>query len=99
LAPGIKVTKDVKAQALKTAYATKEGKKVIDSLTGGKAPTFDSAEKVETLFIAASELLKVSRTGDLAKTKQTNDYASAIDKQGPVSAEKMNEINAQFYKR
>jgi len=98
LAPGISITKDVKAKALKAAYGTKEGKKVIDSLTGGKAPAFDSAEKVETLFIAASELLKVSRTSELSKAR-TTDYNPSIENEGPMSAERMNEINAKHYKR
>ncbi len=100
LAPGIEKSKDIKAKALKTAYGTKEGKEVIDSLTGGKAPTYDSAEKVETLFIAASELLKVKRTNDFSKTKQTQDSGKdGAGANGPMTAEKMNEINAQFYKR
>lgn len=97
LAPGIKATKDVKVKALKAAYATKDGKKIIESLTGGKAPAFDSAEKVETLFIAASELMKVSRGNDLSKTK-TRDYSSVFEsRNGEMTAEKMNEINAKFY--
>lgn len=96
LAPGIAITKDVKAKALKAAYGTKDGKKVIDALTGGKAPAYDSAEKVATLFVAASELLKVSRVRENAKTKATRD--SGVDAQGSVTAEKMNEINANFYK-
>jgi hypothetical protein len=100
LAPGIEKSKDVKVKALKAAYDTKEGKEVINSLTGGKAPAYDSAEKVETLFIAASELLKVKRTQDLSRTKQTRDSdLEAAAKQGAMTAEKMNEINAQYYKR
>ena len=99
LAPGLKATKDIKARALKVAYATKDGKKIIESLTGGKAPTFDSAEKVETLFIAASELMKVSRTNDFSKSKQTRDFNSVLDTDGVMTAEKMNEINAKHYNR
>lgn len=99
LAPGIQKSKDIKAKALKAAYGTKEGKKVIDSLTGGKSPTFDSAEKVNSLFIAASELLKVSRTKELSKTKKTTDYSPSLQNESLVSAEKLNEINAKFYKR
>lgn len=94
LAPGIKKTKDMKSKALKTAYGTKEGKKVIDSLAGGKAPAFDS----ESLFIAASELLKVSRTSEFSKTKQTKDFSTSMGTEGFMSAEKINEINAKFYK-
>lgn len=100
LAPGIKMSKDVRVKALKTCYGTKEGKKVIDSLTGGKAPTYDSAEKVDVLFVAASEVLKASRTEELKNTKKTTDeYLSSIDNEGVVTADKMNEINEKFYKR
>ena len=97
LAPGIKKSKDIRAKALKAAYETKEGKKVIDSLTGGK-PTFDSKEKVNTLFIAASEVLKASRTEEFSKTKRTNDFVSSFETEGKMTAEKLNEINAKFYK-
>lgn len=98
LSPGIKASKDMKVKALKAAYDTKEGKKIIDSLTGGK-PTFDSAEKVETLFIAASELLKVSRNSEFSKTKQTRDYDSGNGNSASkaFTPDQMNEINAKHY--
>lgn len=99
LAPGIKMSKDVKAQALKAAYATKDGKSAIDKLTGGKAPTYDSAEKVETLFIAASELLKYSRTSEMSRSKVTDRRTEDSDESQPMTAEKMNEINAKHYNR
>lgn len=94
LAPGLKATKDAKAQALKKAYETKEGREIIDSLSGGKAPAFDSAE----LFIAASELLKASRVTALAKTKQTHDFKSNLGiPEGVMTPEKINELNATRY--
>lgn len=99
LAPGIKASKDIKVKALKAAFETKEGKKVIESLTGGKAPTYDSKEKVNTLFIAASEVLKASRTEDLSKSKRVNDYKPSLENQGLMTAEKMNEINKEHYKK
>lgn len=98
LAPGIKRTKDIKVKALKAAYGTKEGKKVIDSLTGGKAPAFESAQTVDTLFIAASALLKASRTEALSKTKQVKDFSADDVMNGVMTAEKLNEINAKYYK-
>lgn len=64
-------------------------------MTGGK-PTFDSAEKVDMLFISASEMLKAVRTRDMVKTKVV-DYASPLDNDGPMTAEKLNEVNAKFY--
>lgn len=99
LAPGIKVTKgeDIQAKALQSAYKTKEGKEVIDSLTGGKKPVFDSKEKVATLFIAASEIMKMKRGVGLEKTKDGSSFASGEGVAGPVSAEKLNEINAAFW--
>jgi hypothetical protein len=100
LAPGLKnKTKDAKAAALKVAYATADGKKVIESLTGGKAPTYDSAEKVDTLFICASELLKVQRSSEFSKTKtRDSNFDDGASNDGePMSAEKLNEINAKHY--
>lgn len=95
LAPGHKPAKDFKSEALKAAYKTKEGKTVIDSLTGNK-PTFDSAEKVDTLFIAASEVLKAKRTSDFSKTKEVKDSA-VTDVREEMTAERMNELNKTFY--
>ncbi len=99
LAPGIQKSKDMKARALKTAYGTKDGKRVIHALTGGKAPVLDSPEKIDTLFIAASELLKVSRSSEMSESKKVKDFNSVINSKGPVTAEKMNEINQKFYKQ
>ena len=99
LAPGLKAKKDViKAEALKAAYKTKEGKDIIDALTGGKSPVYDSAEKVDVLFIAASEVLKEKRSTDMSKSKQVRD-AHLDNSQGEMTAEKMNEINAKFYQQ
>lgn len=95
LAPGLKPTgKDVKAKALKAAYSTKEGKKVIDAITGGK-PTFDSAD----LFVAVSEVLKVSRASDLSKTKQGSSTQDSDFKVEIMTADKMNEVNAKYYNK
>lgn len=101
LAPGMNAkAKDAKKLALVACYATKDGKQVIESLTGGKAPTYDSAERVNALFIAASEVLKASRTSELSKTKQTRDSDfGAGASTGPMTAEQMNELNAKHYKR
>lgn len=98
LAPGIEMGKEVKAKALKAAYGTKEGKKAIDAITGGKAPAYDSKEKVDMLFVAASELLKVQRESQMSATKRSkNKVGDSVA--GPMTAEKMNEINSKHYKR
>lgn len=100
LAPGLKASgKDAKAQALKAAYATKDGKAVLDQFTGGKAPDLKDEARVHTLFVAASELLKHQRSSDLARTKtrdSSSDDAGDTNK-GPLTAEQLNEINAKHY--
>lgn len=96
LAPGIKgKAKDIKALALKRAYGTKDGKSVIDSLTGGKP---DFKKSVDVLFIAASEVLKTSRAKALAGDKnKTFDFNKRSSDSGVMTPEKMNEINAKRY--
>jgi hypothetical protein len=98
LAPGIAMTKDVKAKALKMAYSTKEGKKIIESINGGKAPTFDSKEKIDILFTAASEIMKKARVEEFSKTKQTRDIDGTAVNAGFKSADDINRMNAEFYK-
>lgn len=98
LAPGIKKTKDVKVAALKTAYATTDGKKLIESLNGGKALNYSSKEQVDRVFIAASEVLKASRGNEFSRTK-VGDFKSTIfdtDKSA-MTADRMNELNAKVY--
>lgn len=95
LAPGLVATKDVKVKALKACYATKDGEKIIKALNGGKAPTYDSKDSVAKLFIAASEVLKATRTNELSGTKKTFDTQTRD--QGPMTPERLNEINAKHY--
>jgi hypothetical protein len=63
LAPGIAKTEGVQAAAVLAAYATDDGKTVINLLTAGQAPTADTAA---ALFVPAAELLKASRSTALA---------------------------------
>ena len=92
LAPGIAKTADVKAKSLKAAYATEDGKAVIDTILSGKA--FDSADK-DMLFIAASELLKSTRRQQL-NTRVSLDSLPGM-KAGEVTPEKINAMNAARY--
>lgn len=99
LAPGkIFKGKDAKAKALKAAYATTDGKTVIDQFTAGKAPDLKNQKFVDTLFVAASEVLKVKRSSELSKTK-THDFQSDVETKGEtvMTPEKMNELNAKHY--
>lgn len=100
LAPGIKMTKDIKVKALRAAFGTKDGKKVIELLTGGKPPSYDNKDQVELLFNAASEMLKSERGEELSNSKRAKvgDFQSAIFDSSAMTPEKMNEINAKKYK-
>ena len=92
LAPGIRKTADVKAKALKAAYATEEGKAVIDTLLAGKA--FDAADK-DLLFVGAAEMLKGVRRSNL-QTRVSLDSLPGM-KPGAMTPEKINEMNAARY--
>lgn len=94
LAPGIRKTADVKAKALKAAYATQDGKTAIDTLLAGKA--FDAADK-DLLFVGASEMLKGIRRANL-QTRVSLDSLPGM-KAGEMTPEKINEINAARFGR
>ncbi len=101
LAPGLKALKDEKATkiaALKVAYATVDGKKIIDTLTGGKGVDKLEPASVDPIFNAASELLKQDRVTAMSRTK-TRDFNSSFDDahSGVMTAEAMNEKNAKHY--
>lgn len=99
LAPGMdSKAKDVKAKALIAAYATKDGKEVINRFTGGKLPDVKDAAQIEAVFVGASEVLKATRTASLAKTK-TNDFnpSEGSVTSGDITAEKLNEMNEKHY--
>lgn len=92
LAPGIAKTADVKEKAITAAYATEDGKTIIDSLLAGK--TFDSADK-DMLFVAASEMLKGVRRSQLNQRVALDSLPSM--KSGAMTPEKINEMNAARY--
>jgi uncharacterized protein len=96
LSPGIAAGKNLEVRALKAAYGTKEGKKVIHMITGGRAPAFDSADKVKTMFRTAAEIMKVTRSKDLGRTK-TSARDAGDPKSEPMTPEMINKKNADFY--
>ena len=104
LAPGIDTkSKNLKVEALKTASKSKDGKRVIDSLTGGKAIDFKDAKTVDNIFIAASEILKAERKSKLASTKKTadakddKDNVVSLNGAKDVTPEMLNEIHAKHW--
>lgn len=101
LAPGMVASgKDFKVNALKAAYATKDGKAVIEQFTLGSAPDLKNAQLVDSLFIAASEVLKVQRSKDLsgARARTRDEFLSNMGTPvGARTAEDINQFNAKFY--
>ncbi len=92
LAPGIAKTADVKVKALDAAYATEDGKAIIDTLLAGK--TLETADK-DVLFVAASEMLKGVRRSQF-QTQVSLDSLPGM-KAGEMTPEKINAMNAERY--
>lgn len=93
LAPGIAKVGDVKTVALTSFKRTSQGKKIIDSLLGGKS--FDKADKSQ-LFIAASELMKAKRSSQLPQ--RTIDSLPSLNS-GPMTPEQLNKKYAEFFSK
>ena len=99
LSPGIAMTKDVKVKALIAAYKTTDGKKIIDSLTGGKNPSKIAVKDASAIFIAAAELLKAKRKDSFVATKMaTIDSYPHLKGDDKNSPDAINKRNAEFYK-
>jgi len=95
LAPGIAKTKDVARKALAQAMVTDGIGAVVLPLLRGKAVDALSQDEVDGLLVSASEIVKVSRRSDMAKAV-TIDNLPTI-KAGPMTPEKVNELNAKQY--
>lgn len=100
LVPGFKASgKDAKRQVLIEAYKSKDTKAVIDRLNGGKAVDLKkaSSKTIDNLFIGASEVVGLYRTKSFAKLKQARDSEGSETQTGPMTADKINEINEKHY--
>ena len=107
LCPGFEAPKGAKDNtfrklALKAALKDATTGAVILALNGGKAPTLDSAERVSTLFIAASEVMKVKNGNGLGGTKEVTNKSITFDshdskKSFGMTPDEMNEANAAYY--
>lgn len=95
LCPGIAKTGDVKAKALDAFANTEEGAAILATLLNGK--TIETADK-DMLFVAASEMVKGSRRNQFVQSKVSLDALPTI-KPGTMTPEKLNQINAAYYKR
>lgn len=93
ISPGIPRTRDIKKQALKRAYKTADGRKVIRTLLSGKS--FDSA-KVDTnlLFNATAEAMKSLRR---EKVNSTKIFDHKTVNKTSLTPKELNEKNAAFW--
>ena len=100
LAPSKKFKgKDAKLKAICEAYKTEDGKNIINSLTGGKKPTA-KMQGIDTVFVAAAQLLKAKRADDFSGTKshKTKDSTSNLLTFGVgVTAAQLNEANEKYW--
>lgn len=92
LAPGIAKTGNVKRRALRAAYSTKDGRDIINTLTRGSGVTGD----VDTLFIAASELMRGKNRAASFARASTRDADSLLHR-APMTPEMLNKKYAEFY--
>lgn len=97
LSPGIKKSKEIRKEALAKAYATKDGKVIIDSLTGGKELSKLSKEAEKAIFIAASEMMKAKRVKDQASTKMVTIDSFPNLKNVTKTPDDINKLNAAHY--
>lgn len=98
LAPGVEISEgNLKARALKAAYETTDGKKVIHQFTDGKEIDFSKPEQVDMIFVGASELLKTSRSTALAKTKTVDFSQTSFARKGVMTPEELNKKYADMY--
>jgi uncharacterized protein len=104
LSPGVSKTakkSELRKSALVGAYSTKDGKKVLLSLAGGTqgwANALKNKATMDTLFVAASEVLKHKRGTGLERTKDGTKFK--VDDNGdsqPMTPEQINEFNAKHY--
>lgn len=92
LAPGIAHTADMKKRAIKAAYATADGKAVIDGLLDGQS--LDRTTSFDGLFLAAAAVLEKERSGQLPQAGRATDAFS-----GPMTPERLTEINRKHFER
>lgn len=97
-----KKKEDIRKSALKQAMKFSDTASVIIKLNGGKKPTFDSADKVNLLFNAATAIMKTRRGTGLEGSKSVTTEPitfETVDLKGGegVTAERMNEMNKQHY--
>lgn len=92
LAPGISKTGNVKRRALRAAYSTKDGRDIINTLTRGSGVTGD----VDTLFIAASELMRGKNRAASFARASTRDADSLLHR-APMTPEMLNKKYAEYY--
>jgi len=82
--------------ALKAAYATADGKSVIDPFLSGKTADFDALDRatVDAMFAGASELMRAKNNAKLVAVAKVRDFG----KTPPTNAD-INKRNQEFWSK
>lgn len=99
LAPGIRESKNVKREALQKAFGTKDGRTIIQPLLGKKKIADLKESVLQSVFYAASELMKESRVNNHAKVKSLTIDSFPSLKQKGITPDQINEANKKRYNR
>lgn len=97
IAPGIEKSgapAGLKLAALKTAYATVDGRAIIEPLLAGR--TLDSVDG-NLLFSCVAQLIGGKRRAQMDAARITIDSLPTLGSRGPVSADQLNKINAEHF--
>ena len=92
LAPNLEPCENYTQKALTEAYATADGKQVIDTVLSGRA--FDEAQNELSLFFASAELLKQKRRAVIDANPAVKEKRLG----GIVTPEALNEYYSTLYK-
>ena len=87
---------NVKRRALRASYKTTDGKKIIDSLLGGKE--FDDADE-DLLFNGAAEMMKFKRKGKFDASVRDSEFNPQPVGGKVRLSDDINKINKEHYKR
>jgi hypothetical protein len=94
IAPGIAKTADVKPKALEAAYATADGKKIIDGLLDGRP--FETTKNDSSLFVATAAVMAGARKDAYSAPRATIDQLGSLQS-GAMTCEEINKKNAEHY--
>lgn len=95
LAPGIENTADIKAESIRAAMKTADGKAAVVAVAGSEEINYESEQVVDAVFRGAAAVLKAQRQADLAKTRTVDSAPTAI--RPAITPDEINQLNARIW--